>query len=330
MTRTVDPAEPFRYDLFTLLRRAERERPDHPRIGEAGRRNRDLADLAQDPFFAFPASNVVRAGVDEAGRLSLAVQFLGLMGPMGALPLSVTEEAYQWQIHDDEAFARFLDIFNNRFIQLFYRAWADARPIAQHDRPDDDRFMRYVGAVVGLGLPAPQPPGAVADIAKTAYAGLLSARVKSASRLRSFLAGLFAVDVEVEEFVPTALALAPEDQSRLGMANSALGVDLMAGRTVLTFDEKIRIRVTVGSLGDYASFLPTGPNAVRLADAIDFYLGDELDWDIELALPTHLAPSATLGVAGQLGWTGWLNPQHQGQDKTVLADARFRPPGPTH
>ncbi len=330
MSRKVDPAEPWTYDLFTLLRWAERERPGHPRIGEAGRRTRDLADLAQDPFLAFPASNVVRAGTDEAGRLSLAVQFLGLMGPMGPMPLSLTEEAYQWQIHDDEAFARFLDIFNNRFIQLFFRAWADARPIAHHDRPDEDRFMRYVGAVVGLGLPAPAPPGAVADIAKTAYAGLLSARVKSASRLRSFLAGLFDVDVEVEEFVPTALALAPEDQSRLGMANSALGVDLMAGSSVLTFDEKIRIRVTVPSLTEYASFLPSGPNAVRLADAIDFYLGDELDWDIELALPTAAAPAATLGVAGQLGWTGWLTPQHEGQTRSTLADARFRPPGPSH
>ena len=35
----------------------------------------------------------------------------------------------------DDAFPRFLDILNHRFLQLFFRAWADARPVAQHDRP---------------------------------------------------------------------------------------------------------------------------------------------------------------------------------------------------
>ena len=329
MSRPIDSEEPWRYDLFTLLRWLERERPERPRVGASTRRSGDLASLEQDPFLAFPASNVSRVEMGPDGRLDLSVRFLGLLGPQGALPLSMTEEAHFWQLADDDAFPRFLDIFNNRFIQLFYRAWADARPITHHDRPDADRFLAYVGSVVGLGTEGAPVPGAVPTLAKAGFAGLLSARVKSASRLRSFLAGLFDVEVDVVEFVPTALALAPEEQSRLGMASSALGVDLMVGSSVLTFDEKVRLRVTVASLSDYETFLPSGPNASRLADAIGFYLGDELDWDIELALPTAAAPPARLGVAGRLGWTAWMNPQHPEQSAAVLADARFRPSRPT-
>ncbi|MEM0907219.1 MAG: type VI secretion system baseplate subunit TssG [Pseudomonadota bacterium] len=327
MTGGINTEEPWRYNLFVLLRAMEREAAGAPRIGTAQRRGDDLVHLMQDPFLAFPASNVGRIE-DKGDRLDIAVKFLGLLGPHGALPLSLTEEAHFWSLAEDDAFARFLDIFNNRFIQLFFRAWADARPITHHDRPQTDRFLSYVGAVVGLAVDDQMPPGAVPAIAKAGFAGLLSARVKSASRLRAFLAGLFDVEIEVEEFVPTALTLAEEDQSRLGAANSALGVDLMVGSQVLTFDEKIRIRITVSSLADYQSFLPSGPNAVRLADAVFFYLGDELDWDVELALPTALAPAATLGVAGQLGWTGWMTPQHPGQTATLLADARFKPPAP--
>jgi len=327
--RAVDANEPWRYDLFTLLRWIERERPDRPRIGTAVHRSGDIASLGQDPFLAFPASNVARASERQDGRLDVAVQFLGLLGPQGAMPLSVTEEAYHWAIAGDDAFARFLDIFNNRFLQLFFRAWADARPITHRDRPGEDRFLSYVGSVVGLGLVAGEAGDSVPTIAKAGYAGLLSARVKSASRLRSFLSGLFDVAVTVKEFVPTALSLAPEDQSRLGAQNSALGIDLMAGSSVLTFDEKVRISVTVDSLEDYESFLPAGPDAVRLADAIAFYLGEELDWDVELALPTAVAPPVRLGVAGRLGWTGWINPQHGGQTAAVLADARFRPAAPS-
>ena len=324
----IDTAEPWRHDLFALLRTLERERPETPRIGAATDRAGDLANIGQNPFLAFPASNVVGIEAREDGRLDLAVQFLGLLGPQGALPLALTEEAHFWHLAEDEAFARFLDIFNNRFIQLFYRAWADARPIAHHDRPDDDRFMGYVGALVGLGAGVPESPDTVPAIAKTGFAGLLSARVKSASRLSSFLAGLFDVEVKVVEFVPTALDLPDEDQSQIGFLNSRLGVDTVVGSSVLTFDEKVRIRITVASLADYESFLPSGPNAARLGDAIAFYLGEELDWDVELALPTHLAPAAALGRSGRLGWTAWMTPQHPGETRDVLADARFRPPSP--
>src|SRR5207244_11417908 len=60
--------------------------------------------------------------------LQVFVRHLGLLGPQGALPLSTTEEAYHYALAHDDAFPRFLDLFNHRFIQLFFRAWADARP----------------------------------------------------------------------------------------------------------------------------------------------------------------------------------------------------------
>lgn len=328
MSGPFDGDTPYAYNMFTLLRRAEREAPSRERIGSAVRRAGDVATLSQDPYLEFPASNVTGVGLDDKGRLDLAVRFLGLLGPQGALPLHMTEDSRRWLMDEDPAFARFLDIFNNRFIQLFYRAWADSRPAAHRDRPDDDRFLGYVGALVGLADAPTEPDSGVSTLAKAAYAGLLAPRVKSASRLRSFLAGLFDVDVAVLEFVPVALPLAPEDQSALGTQNSGLGTDLVIGSSVLSFDEKVRIRVTVGSLEEYVSFLPSGPNSVRLADAIAFYLGDELDWDIELALPAKDAPPAALGESGRLGWTGWMNPQHKEQTQDFLADARFRPPPP--
>ena len=54
----------------------------------------------------------------------------------------------------DDAFARFVDIFQRRFLALFFRAWSDAHPISQNDRPDEDRFRIYIGAMIGIGAPA--------------------------------------------------------------------------------------------------------------------------------------------------------------------------------
>ncbi|MBN9253008.1 MAG: type VI secretion system baseplate subunit TssG, partial [Mesorhizobium sp.] len=35
-------------------------------------------------------------------------------------------------------------------MSLFYRSWADAQPTVQLDRPEEDRFQLYMGALVGL------------------------------------------------------------------------------------------------------------------------------------------------------------------------------------
>ena len=120
--------------------------------------------------------------------------------PLRSLPLATTEESYHWTLVRDDAFPRFLDIFNHRFLQLFYRAWADARPIAQHDRPDLDRFAAYIGSMIGVGSKPYLKRDSVPDAEKLAHAGLIGAQAKSASRLRRFLAGLFKADIEIEQF----------------------------------------------------------------------------------------------------------------------------------
>lgn len=144
-------AEPWRFDFYAVLRRLERSFPERGRIGDTASRLDEYVALGEQAFLDFPASTIAEAGRDGQGRLRLFVKFLGLLGPQGALPLATTEESYHWQIARDDAFPRFLDIFNHRFLQLFYRAWADSRPIAQHDRPDLDRFAAYIGSMIGVG-----------------------------------------------------------------------------------------------------------------------------------------------------------------------------------
>jgi type VI secretion system protein ImpH len=151
--------EPWRFDFYATLRRLERSHETRPRIGDAPSRRDEYVLLGQDPYLDFPASNLAKAEADERGRTHIRVKFLGMLGPNGALPLATTEEAYGWLLARDDAFPRFLDLFSHRFLQLFYRAWADARPAAQHDRPDADRFKDYVGSALGIGSEPYRDPG---------------------------------------------------------------------------------------------------------------------------------------------------------------------------
>jgi type VI secretion system protein ImpH len=317
--------EAFRFDLFALLRRLERSFPEAPRIGTSGTRREEYVALGEDPFLEFPASTIGRADRDPQGRLRLLVKFLGLMGPQGALPLATTEEALHWSLMRDDAFPRFLDIFNHRFLQLFYRAWADARPVAQHDRPEEDRFVAYLGSMIGIGSAAYRNLGSVPDPEKIAFAGLLAPQAKSASRLRGFLAGLFKVDVEVEQFVGAWLRFEPEERTRLGTHQCGLGVGAMLGASIFSVQDKFRVRIFAPDLESYERFLPTGDRCEPLADAVFLFVGEQLDWDVELALPASAVEPVRLGSSGRLGYTSWMAPNWAATKADLRCDARFHP-----
>ena len=316
--------EPWRFDYFTVLRHLERNHPDKPRIGDSASRRDEFVQLGQDPFMEFPASNLARAETEEGKPLKLFVKFLGLLGPQGALPLATTEEAYHFVLAQDDSFSRFLDIFNHRFIQLFFRAWADSRPIVQNDRPDLDRFGAYIGSAIGVGSAPYRDLDSIPDAVKLGYAGLLGAQAKSASRLTAAMRGLFNVEVEIDEFVGMRLEIEPTDQTAIGARHATLGADAMMGGTIFTVQDKIRIRIFANSLEQYQRFLPTGDLCEPLADLMFFYNGEQLEWDTELAIRAGAVPPIRLGQSGQLGWTTWMAPNWTLQD-AYRRDARFHP-----
>src|SRR4029079_4943953 len=121
--------QPEQHDFLLAMRRLEGAFADRPRIGHSATRREEYVTLGQNPSLAFPPSTIDAAKRTGKDSVAVFVQFLGLCGPQGALPLALTQEAYQYLRANDDALARFFDLFNNRFLQLFFRAWADVRPV---------------------------------------------------------------------------------------------------------------------------------------------------------------------------------------------------------
>ena len=95
-------------------------------------------------------SSLVPGGDGVPPRME--VFFFGLFGPHGPLPLHLTEYARnRLRQAGDPTFARFADIFHHRLLSLFYRAWANAQPTVNLDRPESDRFADYVGGAHRTG-----------------------------------------------------------------------------------------------------------------------------------------------------------------------------------
>jgi type VI secretion system protein ImpH len=88
-------------------------------------------------------------------------------------------------------------------------------------------------------------------------------------------------------------------------------------------EDKIRLRIYAPDLMEYRRFLPEGDRCERLVDLVFFYLGEELDWDAELAIPATKIQNVCLGKSGELGWTSWLSADLSA--KGTRCDALFHP-----
>ena len=316
---------PWKFDFFEVLRSFEREYHTKPRIGDNAARDEEILLLGQDPYVEFPASNISRFERDGRGRYRLYSKFLGLLGPQGALPLHTTLEAKLFEESGDDALVKFLDLFNHRFLQLFFRVWSDARPVGQHDRADDDHFAEYVGSTIGIGSPPYRHRDSLSDLSKLALAGLLGPAVKSASRVEGMLEHVFGVRTEVRQMIGTWLKLDRADQTSLGAAKAALGVEAMMGSSVYTVQDKFEIRLTAGGLAQFEQFLPDGGYFDTLVDLVYFYVGDLLEYEVRLLLPAEEAQPVKLGSFGRLGWTTWMRDDAALSTKPLLDDCSFHP-----
>lgn len=303
---------------LALLRGAEARAPALPRIGEAKLPAKDVAAMVHAPSLAFPSATLAAIHVGNS-HATVEGHWLGLTGPMGPLPLHLTEyAAYERRYSRQQPFGHFLDVISGRMLQLFYRAWAVTVPAASLDRLDDDHFGRKIAALSGA------EDGAVKDSAFPAHARLRNAALfaspRSPSGIADALSGLVRLPVRIVEYVERWRDVDPADRSRLGGSFATLGRDALAGRRVCTVEEAFRVVVHVATARDHQDLLPGGARYALLVEAIDAFSPPQLEWEIELAVAEKAMRPARLGASARLGWSSWNGPIDPG---SVRSDARL-------
>ncbi|MCC7268981.1 MAG: type VI secretion system baseplate subunit TssG [Caulobacteraceae bacterium] len=307
------------YGLFPLLRRAEAHAPNLPRIGASRAPQQNIVDLTQTPVLQFPGPTLDSIEV-KGGRATVSGYWLGLTGPMGPLPLHLTEfSAYERLYARKRPFGRFLDMLAGRMLQFFYRAWADSQPVASSDRPADDRFAHYVAMISGAEIGAREDAVFPAQ-ARLHYAALFASR-RSAAGIQDALSHLLRTPVRLEEYQPRWRPIEPDDRSRLGKGFVSLGADAVLGGSVRTVTDAYRVVVRVDSYRRYESFLPTGLGFKIAAEALDAFTPSHLEWDLQLEAPESQVRPSRLDGRSRLGWTSWMSPDASGD--MVRADTRL-------
>jgi type VI secretion system protein ImpH len=314
---------PHQHDFYQTLRRLECADRSRPRWGCAVRPAEEPVRLGQDPDLSFapsPLASFAPADGEHPGRLQ--VRLFGLLGPNGPLPIHITESARErLRHHGDPALSRFLDLFHHRFLALFYRAWAQAQPHVNRDRPDDDRFASFVGAFIGLALPEWRSRGSLPDDARLFHAGALMGPVRNADGLAGILTTFFGVPASLEQFVGHWLTLDARDHTRLAAPHATLGTGATLGGRVWDRQHKIRVRLGALTIEQYTRFLPGGALLAQLTDWMRLYFDGEFAWDVQLVLQRTEVPPLRIGSGQRLGWTTWLGTRAASADADDLCVA---------
>ena len=306
--------EPYRFDFFQAVRLLERIFPNRQPLGGAALPNHEIIRIRSRLALDFPASQIheITETTDEQTeetRHEILINFMGLTGPSGVLPVRYTELLIDRARYRDTAMWSFLDIYTHRSVSLFYRAWEKYRFPVQYER-GNDAFTEYLFDIVGLGTNGLKNRQSVADETLLPYAGLLAQKPHSSVSLEQMIADYFEIDVQVEQFFGQWIELDDESITRIGTANSKLGYTAIAGTRVWDQQSKFRLRLGALPFQKFQAFLPNGSANEPLKSIVKLMAGQELDFDVQLVLDAKQVPSCILTTRAlrrpMLGWSSWL------------------------
>lgn len=300
------PAFSFIQALRLLTRLVRRQKGAAPDEMEMSRRLRVRPDLS----LVFPGTDIVALEklAEDPVTFRLTVSFLGLYGASSPLPTFYTEDLLREQSEDRSITRDFLDVVHTPLYHLLFRCWAKYRIAYQIVEEDNPAFLERLFCLLGLAEPAFRRR--LRDPKRLLrYTGLCLQFPRSAEGLRAMLADtLGTTDLEVIQCVVRTARIASDQQLRLGQAANRLGQTSYVGFQITDRTGAFRVRIGPTNGDTLHRMLPDGQAFADMAELIDFYLDQPLEWDLEMALAPGQARTAGLGTAqwSKLGWNTWV------------------------
>lgn len=319
--------KPYSFDFYQAVRLLHWLNDHAPSDTRAREAVRFAARLALE----VPASEIydLQAGTPAQGDAParpprMTVNFFGLTGPGGALPLHYTELLLERRFrYRDRTLQEFLDIFNHRLTALFYQAWAKYHVFIDWERQTREGFLRSLLDLIGLGTDGlrdrlSRNDLGVADQALAYYGGILGQHPHSAAGLAAIVSDYFGVRAQVSQFQGRWMRVPENLCTQLGVAECELGGGAMLGAAFWDQQSKFRLRLGPLSHREFRRFMPNARGFVALARFGNYYAGPSLDFDVQLVIRRREVPYCVLGghgnFAAYLGWSTWLRSSAPGPD----------------
>jgi type VI secretion system protein ImpH len=316
------------FDFFQAVRLLHLLRPQQKGVGGFAIPSEESVRFSANPSLAFPPGEVQDLTWKPDDQPRLEVNFFGLVGNQGVLPLHYTRMVQAMEREDSNPLRDFLDIFQHRLTSLFYRAMEKGRFYALFERGDKDPISSRLKELIGLRN---ESLGGLLDLPDDDllfYAGLLGVQQRNAAALQRILADYLQVPAQIEQFVGGWYQLSEASQVRLddeeGTFSPRLGEQTVVGDEF--WDPQARVRIKIGPLhrDRYEDFLPGGQGHKALKTITTFFSDGQFDFEVQLILAKEDVPPVVLGAedgdATPLGWCSWIRtrPFDRDADETTL------------
>lgn len=320
--------EPYRFEFFQAVRLLERMFPERAAVARTVTPQNEVVRFRSNASLKFPPSQIfkieeIEDAFSEEKLPEMFVNFMGMVGIAGVLPINYTELVAERARYGDTAMWAFFDIFTHRAVSMFFRAWEKYRFPIQYERGNDD-FTAYLFDFTGLGTRGLRGKMHLDDESLLPYAGLILQKPHSTGALEQILADYFRVKAKIQQFSGQWLSLDEESITQLGKANSRLGLNTIVGTRVWDYQSKFRLVIGALKFAEFQAFLPNGSAYKPLLSIVRFMIGEELDFDVQLKLKAKEVPSTILTTRAKrrpmLGWTSFLKtkPFKKDDDQVIL------------
>lgn len=328
--------EPHRFEFFQAVQLLERLLAE--RGHDAGTALSDFLRFRNSTSQLFPASEIealqlrsdtgslkrateqeLVAALDQGrpGCIALTPTFFGLLGNHGVLPDHYGERITSHQhVEKHGGAAEFLDIFSNRMVALFYRAWRKHRPELPRADGAPDRLRSLMLSLCGSQA---QP---VPDRVAAHYAAAFAHRPVSSTVMESVLNDYFKVPIRVVPHAGRWHVLEERLQSALGTRNCLLSGGAVIGTSMWRRDLVVVIRLGPLDKRQYDGFLKDSAGAAALENMLAMFETPTLRYEVQLILRAADVHGIALSgsTSARLGIDAFLATAPAAQDR---CDTRY-------
>lgn len=257
-------------------------------------------------------------------NIALTPAFIGFLGSNGTLPSHYSERIGAHQLYEKDHGPRaFLDVFSNRGVALFFKAWRKYRLEFKYQIDGKDSFLPLLMALAGLGHRTlrdrmSEDGEGLLDESIGHFAAAIRHRPPSAAYMQRVLCEYFAVPIAIEQFVGHWYDVPVDQQTVLGATNATLGSVAMVGERVWQRDLRMRLKIGPLRRKNFESFLPGGSAAVGLQKILAMFTSVFLEYEVQLILRADEVRSVTLNSdreGGKLGWDTFVTSKPEQQDR---------------
>lgn len=241
-------------------------------------------------------------------RPILTVNFLGIAGIQGPLPMPYTEMILDRLRHKDTSSRDFLDIFNHRLVGMWYRIQKKFVLGIDQISPEATVAGKTFLDLLGLNSHYLRHKLKVTDRSLLGFTPLFWQRNRSTAGLHQLLKNYFKTEIRIEEFQGKWRKAISEDWSLIGQTGqyNALGKTAVLGKK--SWDQTAGIKIFLKELKwkDYLTHLPGQHGHATISSLTQFYAGVEKTFTFWAAVNQKEIPPSILKAGFRLGQTTWI------------------------